>query len=732
MKFILGKRIILFLFFISTNVQIFSQDTEHVVIDSIQRLINISNDLTFEYKIKESLDYAIKAVNYAHKADNDYYKGQAYYLMGYNYSILVDYKSAEVSYRKALEHSTKAKDSIIMLWSYNGLGNVYSDGHKDLKTSLDYYNRAKKLGEILKKEEEYMTPIINLAWTYLDIKEPDTAFPFLEEAEELVKKTRDIQGYCEVMYLQGRYYLQKEEYDKAGLKLSEAIEIAEQHNMLVELSYVFESRAELYQKTGKMDSAFQDLKAYQLYKDKLYDKEKLKQIEIAKISFGVDEYERQLNVAKAEKVYQEGISRNNRIINIVSIVGVVLLLVIIFFVYKGYKSKEQLNEVLRTKNEQLVEAKLEAEKLAQAKSQFVSTISHELRTPLYGVIGITSLLLEDEKMQPNHKKLLGSLKFSGDYLLNLINNVLRISKIESQELTPTKTPTNLFKLSQNLLNSFEYQAKNKNNQLVLDLPKELPETVNVDSLGLSEVLVNLIGNSSKFTENGNIWLRIKILDQNDQTIKIRYEVEDNGLGIPEDKKDFIFEKFSQLDRESNQVEGTGLGLSIVKNILTLMNSEIHLESKEGRGTKFYFDLDLDILNETDDESLKIEENIPGNSYGKILVAEDNKINQIVTKNLLNLIGYDCTIVENGFNAIQMVKKEDFDLILMDLNMPYVDGKEATKRIREFDQNTPIIALTAAELGEVKDECMAIGMNDLINKPLNKNDLKKVIKKNLKS
>ena len=732
MKFILGKRFILFLFFLSTLAQVFCQDTERVVIDSIQRLINISNDLTFEYKIKESLEYAIKAVNHAHTVDNDYYKGQAYYLMGYNYSTLVDYKSAEVSYRKALEFSTKAKDSILMLWSYNGLGNVYSDGYKDLKTSLDYYNRAKKLGEILEKEEEYMTPIINLAWAYLDIKEPDTAFPFLEEAEELVKKTRDIQGYCEVMYLQGRYHLQKDEYDKARLKLSEAIEIAEQHNMLVELSYVFESRAELYQKTGKMDSAFQDLKAYQLYKDKLYDKEKLKQIEIAKISFGVDEYERQLNVAKAEKEYQEGISRNNRIINIVSIVGVVLLLVIIFFVYKGYKSKEQINEVLRAKNDQLVEAKLEAEKLAQAKSQFVSTISHELRTPLYGVIGITSLLLEDEKMQPNHKKLLGSLKFSGDYLLNLINNVLRISKIESQELTPTKTPTNLFKLSQNLLNSFEYQAKNKNNQLVLDLPKDLPETVNVDSLGLSEVLVNLIGNSSKFTENGNIWLRIKILDQNDQTIKIRYEVEDNGLGIPEDKKDFIFEKFSQLDRESNQVEGTGLGLSIVKNILTLMNSEIHLETKEGRGTKFYFDLDLDILNETDDESLKIEENTPGNSYGKILVAEDNKINQIVTKNLLNLIGYDCTIVENGFNAIQMVKKEDFDLILMDLNMPYVDGREATKRIREFDQNTPIIALTAAELGEVKDECMDIGMNDLINKPLNKNDLKKIIKKNLKS
>lgn len=728
----MGRHYIFLLFSFFVFHQIAAQDPKHVVIDSIQELIDISNDLTFEYKIKESLEYAIKAVNYAHKADNNYYKGQAYYLMGYNYSTLVDYKSAEVSYKKALQFSTKANDSILMLWSYNGLGNVYSEGFSELKKSLAYYEEAKKLGEILQNEEEYMTPIINLAWAYIDINEADNAYPYLEEAEELVKKTEDLQAYCEVMYLQGRYYLQKENYDKARFKFTEVLEIAEQQDMLIELSYVFESRAELYQKTGKIDSAFMDLKTYQLYKDKLYDKEKLKQIEVAKISFGVDEYERQLNVAKAEKEYQEGISRNNRIINIISFIGVILLLSIIFFVYKGYRSKEKLNEVLKVKNEQLIEAKLEAEKLAQAKSQFVSTISHELRTPLYGVIGITSLLLEDEKMQPVHKKLLGSLKFSGDYLLNLINNVLRISKIESQELEPTKTPTNLLKLSQNLLNSFEYQAKNKNNQLVLDLPQDLPETVNVDSLGLSEVLVNLIGNSSKFTENGNIWLRAKILNQSNDIIKLRYEVEDNGVGIPEDKKEFIFEKFSQIDRASNKIEGTGLGLSIVKNILSLMNSEIHLESKEGRGTKFYFDLELEILEETDDESLKIEENALGNSYGKILVAEDNKINQIVTKNLLNLIGYDCTIVENGFNAIQMIQKEDFDLILMDLNMPYVDGREATLRIREFDQSTPIIALTAAELGEIKDDCLAIGMNDLINKPLNKNDLKKIIKKNLRN
>ena len=202
------------------------------------------------------------------------------------------------------------------------------------------------------------------------------------------------------------------------------------------------------------------------------------------------------------------------------------------------------------------------------------------------------------------------------------------------------------------------------------------------------------------------------------------------MGIPEDKKEFVFEKFSQVGREFNKSEGTGLGLSIVKNLLEMMDSKIHLDSKEGRGTKFYFDLELEIIDEKEEQEIKGNNTTIGNVYRRILVAEDNKINQIVTKNLLNIIGYDCIIVENGFNALQMVQKEDFDLILMDLNMPYLNGTEATRRIREFDKTTPIIALTASELSEVEEECMEIGMNDIINKPLNKNDLKKIIVKHL--
>ncbi|WP_298315963.1 response regulator [uncultured Aquimarina sp.] len=726
------RKIFLFTYFIlSIPYLVYSQqESKFPVNDSLQYLIDTANNLTFEYKIKESLEYAIKAANYAHELDNDHYKSEAYYLMAYNYETLVDYKNAEQYFKKSLKYAEEANDSLLILWNNNGLGNVHSDGYKDLEASLVFYSKATEFGKLLNDSQEYMTPVINLAWTYIDAKQFDKAIPYLEEANKLVVENRDIEGYCEVYYLKGRLALSQNQYAEAEEYFKESIEIAEKHNMLLELSYLYEARAEMYEKKGNLTEAYNDIKRFQEYKDKVYNKEKLKQIEIARVSFNVDEYKRELEVTKTEKEYQTKMAKNNRTINIISVASLIFLLATAFFLYLGYRSKKKLNHVLKDKNKQLIEAKAQAEKLTQVKSQFISTVSHELRTPLYGVVGITSLLLEDKDVLEKHRQLLGSLKFSGDYLLNLINNVLQISKIESNKVRLAKTPTNLFKLSQNLLNSFEYQAKSKDNELILDVPNDLPEALNVDSLRLSEILINLIGNASKFTEKGRIWLRIKILNKENNTLYIRYEVEDSGVGIPEDKKDFVFEKFSQVDRESNKVEGTGLGLSIVKNLLEMMDSKVHLESNEGRGAKFYFDLKLEILEEGEEHSVNERNNGTTNVYRRILVAEDNKINQIVTKNLLSLIGYDCVIVENGFNALQMVKKEDFDLILMDLNMPYLNGSEATKRIREFDKTTPIIALTAAELGEVQEECLAIGMNDIINKPLNKNDLRDIIAKNL--
>ncbi len=697
--------------------------------DSLEYYKMESGTLISKYKIKESLDYAIKIIDLAHQINDDEYKYSGHYLMAENYEVIKDFKNSEYHYLESLKYAKKINDSIRVLRSLNGLGTIYSEGYKNLKKGIGYYNQSLQIAKRIGADQEKLAPILNIGWTYIDEKEYDLAYPYLMEAKELAKISGSLLAINDVKYLLARYHLGKDEFDKANVLFNEVIKAVEEKEILSLLTDVYSTKSEAFENKGETDSALYCIKKYLYFKNKLLDEEKLKQIEIARVGYSVGEYQRELESIKKEKEYLSKIARSNVAIIIISI-SLALLLGLIFFFYRGYRSKQKINIILEEKNEELIAAKIEAEKLTNIKSQFISTVSHELRTPLYGVVGITTLLMEDKDITTKHKKLLNSLKFSGDYLLDLINKVLKISKIESEKEELSKTPTNLFLLSQNLLHSFEYQAKNKKNELILEVQDELPEVLLVDSLKLSEVLINLIGNSSKFTENGKIWLRIKIISIENDRVVIRYEIEDNGLGIPEDKKDYVFEKFSQVGREFNKAQGTGLGLSIVKNLLEMMDSEIHLDSKEGRGTKFYFDLKLDVVNEKGVEEIEDVNSRNSNGYRRILVAEDNKINQIVTKNLLDIIGYDCIIVENGFNALQMVKKEDFDLVLMDLNMPYLNGIEATKRIREFDQTTPIIALTASELSEVQEQCMAIGMNDIINKPLNKNDLRNIISKNL--
>ncbi|GAA4271829.1 ATP-binding protein [Aquimarina gracilis] len=705
--------------------------TKHAT-DSIEELVQKSRKLLADFNIKESLDHTTKVIKYAHEINSNVDISRGHYFMACNYEVIQDFSNSEFHYNEALKYAELAKDSLWIIRSLNGLGNVYSEGYKNLEKGTFYYNKSLEIVEKSNIKTEKLGPILNLGWTYIDEEKYDLAYPYLLEAQKLAQELEEIGRIVainDIKYLLGRYYAGKNEIEKANQLFNEVIKAVESLEIISVLTDTYKAKSEAFQKVGNTDSAFYSIKKYLFYRDKLLDEEKIKQVEIAKANFSLDDFQRQLDATKKEKEYLAKIARSNMVINIISI-SLVLLLAGIFFFYRGYQSKKKLSAVLKEKNEELQEAKTEAEKLTNIKSQFISTVSHELRTPLYGVVGITTLLLEEQDIQEKHKKLLNSLKFSGDYLLDLINKVLKISKIESNTEKLTKTPTNLIELSRNLLHSFEYQAKSKSNELILDIQKELPGVLSVDSLKLSEVLINLIGNSTKFTENGKIWLRIKILSLEKDEITIRYEVEDNGVGIPEDKKEFVFEKFSQVGREFNKSEGTGLGLSIVKNLLEMMDSEIHLDSKEGRGTKFHFDLTLEIIDEKGENELNPENSGINQKFRRILVAEDNKINQIVTKNLLDLIGYECTIVENGFNALQMVQKEDFDLILMDLNMPYLNGVEATKRIREFDQTTPIIALTASELSEVKEECMSIGMNDIINKPLDKNDLRNIISKNL--
>lgn len=409
-----------------------------------------------------------------------------------------------------------------------------------------------------------------------------------------------------------------------------------------------------------------------------------------------------------------------------SIALILILSLLTLSLYKNNNLRAKANKLLQDKNTELQEAKERAERASQAKAQFLSTITHELRTPMYTVTGLTHLLLEEDP-KPEQKEHLNSLKFSGEYLLSLINNILDLNKLEANKVELEKVPFNLKKRIDGVMVALRKSAEAKNNTLYFDFDNTLPDIVMGDSLKISQILINLISNSIKFTENGNIWIRVKNIESTSKRAVVLFEVEDSGDGISKKKQKTIFESFSQGSLQINRKHGgTGLGLSIVKNLLELMGSKINLESQLGEGSKFWFKINYEIAEsnkkakepETPETAPKQDDVFEGKS---VLIVEDNKINQMITKKIIEKKNMICTVVDNGTDAIKQVKENNFDVVLMDIHMPGISGIEATKSIREFNKSVPIIALTAITIEENLEDFYKAGFNEFIPKPFNAED-----------
>jgi len=416
------------------------------------------------------------------------------------------------------------------------------------------------------------------------------------------------------------------------------------------------------------------------------------------------------------------------VVMVFSSIGMIFILV---FLYKVNRDRQNLIEKLKFKNVQFRDAKIEAERLSLLKTRFFSTVSHEIRTPLYGVIGLTSLLLEDKSLN-KHKGDLKSLKFSADYLLALINDVLQMNKMESNEVKLENVVFSLKDLMKSIVNSFEFTRVQNKNNIVLEIDPNIPPFLIGDSVRLSQVLMNLVGNAMKFTERGNIHILAKQLDSSEGKSSIYFEIKDDGPGIPESKKKVIFEEFSQLENSNYNYQGTGLGLPIVKKLLKLFDSRIKLASKEGEGSIFIFTIDFKVDNSIK-EAEKVKEEVYATDYTgrkKILIVDDNRINQVVTKRILEKKDFDCEVAGDGHTAIERVKTGSFDLVLMDVNMPGISGLEASKEIRNFNKNIPILALTAVEVEEIREEIQGAGMSGFIIKPYDVQQFYQIIYKNL--
>ncbi|HUX97230.1 MAG TPA: ATP-binding protein [Bacteroidales bacterium] len=375
----------------------------------------------------------------------------------------------------------------------------------------------------------------------------------------------------------------------------------------------------------------------------------------------------------------------------------------------------------------LIIARQKAEEAAQSKQLFMSTMSHEIRTPLNEVIGITNLLMQGNPRE-DQMDFIKTLKFSGNHLLTLVNDVLDYNKMESGKIIFEQTQFNLGDFLEEIMRSYSFRSKAKNLSFELNKEMTLPAEVIGDPIRLNQILSNLLSNALKFTNNGGIKVMVKEHSRAGNHIKIKFSVSDTGIGIPKEKHSAIFEGFTQASADTTrQYGGTGLGLAICKKLIELQGGSINIESEPGKGSTFSFIIILGISDLTSaDQKVEQPENYTGLEGKRILVAEDNKINFFVANKFLTGWGVEVTHAENGQLALEKLMSDDFDLILMDLQMPVMDGIEASKRIRESDnlkiKNIPIVALTAAIMSESHDKIEHLHINDYILKPFKPHDL----------
>ncbi len=718
------------------------QSQPSLISDSIQSYIEKAEKLQEAYQYEKSLEIAKAALQNAQYNNDDKSLGYIYNIIAKNYEINEEDNKARSNYRRALVYAQSSNSKVLETDLYNNLARVYTKRNLTRVKGVTYYKKSYEFATKLSDTARMIRPLLNLGEYYISRNDYDSAYENLAPAIELIHENSSNLVKTKLNGLLGKYFLNTKEYIKSEeyIDLAIAYALGETKNKnnndelistyFEELASAYETKSQLYHKQEDFQKAYDYQKKQFQNILKAKEFKKLIDLQRVNIKYEVDQYEEKIKKAETEKKESESEVLKWRISIILGIIVILISLAFLISSYRNNIHKKRLNNVLIEKNKELVGAKETAEQVSTLKSQFISTVSHELRTPLYGVIGLTSLLMENPDKRKK-EEYLESLKFSGDYLLALINDVLQLSKIETNEVKLEKVSFDIRSLIEGIVNSLHTKQKSNNNTVHIDIDKKINTTLLGDSVRLSQILINLIGNALKFTKDGNIWITVKCMDSKSGSYLLRFIVRDDGIGIPKNKQQTIFDNFAQVKNENQEYEGTGLGLAIVKKLIQLHNSEINITSKEGEGSEFYFDLFYEKAVKEEEISLKTGENLSiGTSNFNVLIVDDNKINQIVTQNILKKNGYTCNIASNGMKAIDMLKEEKFDLVLMDINMPEMNGLEATKVIRTFNTHTPIIALTAVEEGEIRNQAISVGMNDVIIKPYDTQQFFQTIMRNI--
>lgn len=644
-------------------------------------------------------------------------------------------EKALISLTKAAEIQRDINDYANLAITYNIRGILHAS-KKEYHIALDYFNSAKTKFEEENMEANISDITLNEAKVYIELKDYIKAKSLLEKAIILAKKYNQPKVLSSSLIYSGKA-LSLMGNNEIGLSMAQdGLKIAKDNKIVENINDSYSTLSDIYESTKDYQLANDYLKKHVKLSDSILDIRRVNLSPDHKIQFINDYHEAEKKLMEVKLEEADASNNLTRITTILSIALITILSLLTLSLYKNNNIRLKTNNMLHKKHDELVIAKEKAELASKTKANFLSTVTHELRTPLYAVTGLTNMLL-DENPKPEQVTHLKSLKFSGEYLLTFINDILQINKIEANKVELDPEVFNLQKKVENVVSALNNSALDNNIRVHYDYEKDLPHNFMADQLKISQILINLIGNAIKFTKDGDIWVRVYKIAQVDAIYTLRFEIEDNGIGITKEKQEHMFESFSQGSIQINRkYGGTGLGLSIVKGLIEILKGKIYLKSELGKGTTFFFEIPLTYS----DEQIIIEEkpkhfkNIEALDLSniKILVVEDNKINQMITKKILNKMDLYCDVVDNGEEAVERVKVERYDVVLMDIHMPGISGLEATKIIRTFDKDLTIFALTAVTIDDKMHEFDEAGFDDIISKPFRQDDFERKLYSALKN